>query len=350
MAAVPEAGRDVLGIVDRPHLPAPGSTARENYKEWYHFNVLDPAQGLDVLVNLSLAGDVTRAGAARADMIAFCHRARQGWLGGIDGYDAAAAVLAPERMDVALGHNSLRYEAGVYRLSVQLRDEPFVLEATLLPQSRPLLIWNDTPVGSGSVNWLIIPALQASGRLAAGGTTSLFSGVTAYHDHNWGRWKWGEDFGWDWGFAADRPDAESEARTTIVIDRTADRLGTAVMEQTLAVWRGPDLRALFTRRTIRARRSGRFTGQVPKWPGAAWLIDAGEVQTVPAHYAISARDGSNWLDVDYLVEAALQLSVPSDFGFGLIGLNETFGTLTAEGEVCGEAIGFSARASFEFLG
>ena len=65
---------------------------------------------------------------------------------------------------------------------------------------------------------------------------------------------------------------------------------------------------------------------------------------------ISARDDADWLDVDYEVTAALQIAVPCETGFHVVGLNETFGKVQITGVVSGEEVNFSARCCFEFLG
>jgi hypothetical protein len=213
-----------------------------------------------------------------------------------------------------------------------------------------MLIWNDAPVGSGNLNWLIVPDLDASGHLTVAGATKPFHQVVAYHDHNWGHWKWGEDFGWDWGFAtAPRPIHDAPA-LTVVFGRTASRNRAAIYEQTMAIWNNAELVKLFTRRQVRARREGCYAGDIPRLPGAARLIDQGRVLNVPAHYYVSARDDGDWLDIEYRIESALQIAVPTDFGFGLVDLNETFGSTRIRGEIGGLSVDFVTRACFEFMG
>lgn len=65
---------------------------------------------------------------------------------------------------------------------------------------------------------------------------------------------------------------------------------------------------------------------------------------------ISARDDSDWLDVQYEVTAALQIAVPCETGFHVVGLNETFGKVHIRGSLSGQAVNFTARCCFEFLG
>ena len=52
----------------------------------------------------------------------------------------------------------------------------------------------------------VMSRLTASGSVTTGTTTIDVRRASAYHDHNWGRWHWGDDVGWEWGaFMAESP-------------------------------------------------------------------------------------------------------------------------------------------------
>lgn len=341
--------RMALGVVDRPHPPRRGEPNIECYKEWYHFNVLDTTSGIDLIVNVSVAGDVTRAGGGDADVIVLCHRSSEGWFGGIDRFDASAVVFDPHVLRIESAPVQLVFAGGEYRLHVERADAPACIDLRFEPCTDPLLLWNDTPLGGGRLNWLIVSHLKASGVIELGHARIELENACAYHDHNWGYWRWGDDFGWEWGFCTDDRDKSETTRTTIVFDRTSDRQGDISLEHTLAVWRGTTLTKVFTRHALRCRRAGRFEGPVRREPSAANLVAPGAVVTVPQSFAISSRDGVDWIDLHFEVDAALQVSVPREYGFGIVGLNETFGHVTVNGEVGGQRITFATRACFEFL-
>ena len=68
-----------------------------------------------------------------------------------------------------------------------------------MPRERP------QPLGSGWVAWYVVPRLHSRGR-ATSGVVDRPRGASAYYDHNWGRWHWGQDLGWEWGcFLAPAP-------------------------------------------------------------------------------------------------------------------------------------------------
>ena len=64
--------------------------------------------------------------------------------------------------------------------------------------SRPFVV-NNQPIGEGRMCWLFVPRLRADGWLRIDGQEHRFESELAYHDHNWGRFSWGDDFGWTWG-------------------------------------------------------------------------------------------------------------------------------------------------------
>lgn len=337
-----------LDLIDRPHPPAPGSDAG-CYKEWYHFNVLD-AGGLDIIFNLSLNGDIGRPGEGEAKAILLASRAGSGWNGGIEVFDGAAVEMARDTTDLRVGGNSIRCREGRYQLKAVLDDPPIELEAELVAQVAPMLIWNDTPFAGGHINWLLVPALAASGRLVAEGRPVAIPQARAYHDHNWGFWRWGEDFGWIWGFSTSAEAPAGEA-LTIVFSRTTDREGSVVKEHTVALWRGPALLKLFTRRAVRFQRLGAFSGgPVRRIPGVMNLLRQGEATRIPETLLITAADGDGWLEAELRIDSAIQIAVPGDLGFGVAEINECFGTLNLRGSLRGEPLAFSARACFEFMG
>jgi hypothetical protein len=340
---------EAYGIADRPHVPPRGDPALATFKEWWHFNFIDDASGLDGIVNLSLTGDLHQADAGQANLILLTHERGIGWKGGLNLFDGLAARADAEMIDVALGPSSIRYEGGRFRLDLSGSGGTIAARLEFEPRAEPLMVWKDTPLGSGHINWIVMPFLAASGIVTVEGRAVALADARGYHDHNWGSWRWGENFGWDWGFCAAAVDGEG-GPVSLVYDRTADRTGSRTMEHSLAIWRGERLAKLFTRRMIGARRSGRFVGPVKRLPGVMALIDPSQVTSVPRALAFRARDGADWLDARYETDAAIQIAIPRETGFGMVELNETLGWLTAAGHIGGDPISFRRRACFEFVG
>ena len=91
-----------------------------------------------------------------------------------------------------------------YRVAIDLPDKDIRGELHFTSVSRPFVV-NNQPVGDGRMCWLFVPRLRAQGWLRIGGREHRIENDLAYHDHNWGRFWWGDDFGWTWGtFLPDR--------------------------------------------------------------------------------------------------------------------------------------------------
>jgi hypothetical protein len=337
-----------LARMDRPHAPSPADPALACYKEWWHFTLVDEANGIDVILNLSVAGNILAGDAGEANLVALV---RQGgrWIGGIDRHDGLAARLARECLDLEIGLSRLHGDGDRLHLKVRRRADDVAVDLVLTPFTEPLVVWKDTPLGRGHINWLILPGLRADGWVEANGTRFNVSGARAYHDHNWGHWQWGDNFGWDWGFSAAAAVIDG-APLSLVYDRTAERHGDRTLEHSLMLWRGSQLAEFFAHRRLQHRTKGLFRGPVRRIPGVAALIDPAMPAAVPARLEIEADDGSNQLRLAYEPETVVQVAVPRETGFGLVTLNESMGWLSLSGRLWGHAISARARACFEFVG
>lgn len=345
MALVPEA----VGIADRPHTPEPGDPRLPLYKEWWHFNLLDDTSGLDLIVNLALSGDIRQPEGGEADLILLAHEPGRGWAGGITRYDGLAAIIAEDGVDLRVGAAQVRYVGDHY--TVEATDEangPIAASLRLWPCTEPMLVWKDTPLGGGHINWVILPNLLADGEVRVAGRRYLLEGARAYHDHNWGLWRWGENFGWDWGFCAALAEPAG-LPLSLVYDRTVDRAGHRVIEHSLALWHGEGLLKFFARRMIAVQRHGTFRGPVRRVPGVAGLAQQSMVGTIPARIDLVAQDAADRIEASYIPDAALQIGIPRETGLGFVQLNETLGWLTVTGRVAGLTFAATRRACFEFV-
>ena len=336
-----------LAVTDRLHPPEAGAPDAARYKEWQHFVVFDGDERT-IIVNLSVDGDVA-GGDGQAKVVLLAH-GPEGWSGGVDRYGAAEVALSPRSPALRVGRQRIGFRGGRYRVAAALRDRSAAIDATLTPASAPAMIWHDTPVGSGHVNWLIVPDLEVAGRARVPGWRGRVDGWRGYHDHNWGQWWWGEDFGWQWGVARG-PEGGGDPPLTVVYDRTSDRSGVLAKEHTLSVWSGAELVRVFTRETLRARSRGRYGGPpAPRVPGVMGLLAEGNASVVPGLLEAEAQDGDDHLALAFTPIDAIEVVVPSDLGSGAVRLVEVVGEMRVEGRVAGREVGFAARAVFEFMG
>jgi len=139
-----------------------------------------------------------------------------------------------------------------YRVVIDLPGHDIRGELDLTAMSRPFAV-NNQPVGDGRVSWLFVPRLRADGWLRIGGQEIRFEGNVAYHDHNWGRFRWGGDFGWTWG--AILPSGPDDP-WSLVFQQMTDRRRLRCLYQALWVWRHDEPAAIFPPAAVQTRSHG----------------------------------------------------------------------------------------------
>ena len=152
-----------------------------------------------------------------------------------------------------LGPCSLTLVDGAYELSVELPAIRVRAKLRLVPASTPFVV-NNQPLAPGSrLSWLFVPRLEAHGCVWVGDTRVSLRGAPAYHDHNWGRFRWGDDFGWVWGSVL--PERSTDP-WTIVFMRMTDRFRRRATRQGLYVWHGRDAVAMWRDGTVAVEQEG----------------------------------------------------------------------------------------------
>ena len=212
--------------------------------------------------------------------------------------------------------------------------------------SRPFVV-NNQPVGDGRVSWLFVPRLRADGWLRIGGQEIRLDGDVAYHDHNWGRFRWGGDFGWTWGaILPSRPDDP----WSLVFLRMTDRRRLRCLSQALYVWRHNEPAVIFPRRST--GRSHGLLGRAADCtlPPPMRLVLGGEASDVPERIEITATRAGDTVHAEFWPQSYARLAQPSEVCLDRsVVLCETNGTARVSGSINGEGIDFVGAGVFELL-
>lgn len=196
----------------RPPSAADPSAAA--YKDWLHLNIFVPGQDILALVNTSLHGP-PHDPRSRAVGVALAHGPDGVWSGGIEIGGLAEARI--EERGVLLNTVSLGTElyGGTLHARVSRPEDGFEATFRATPVLKPVSLDLTAAFGSGWIGWTARPLLRVDGRFALDGRKVALDGALGYHDHNWGRWFWGEDAAWEWGcFVFDGPLVLVLARST----------------------------------------------------------------------------------------------------------------------------------------
>jgi hypothetical protein len=288
-----------VSVRDTLQPPSPYDPTAAAYKDWLHLNVFDFRDGNIAIVNASLHGAPADP-RSLAVGLALVRSPEHGWLGEMESGPRADAAIWPagiglERMALALG------AGGDVLADARALRSPLELQLHTTPVTRAIDAGARFPLGGGWIAWRAVPRLGVRGRYAVGEHAVDVGRTAAYHDHNWGRWFWGDDFGWEWGAFLTPDDATFVF--AVVTDRTHRRRGHA----TFTLDAG-GRRRTWTDAQVRIAFAGRLDGVARRLPGALAALHQDRAHpALPRTVTIQADDGVDRIELQFEAESAVQL-------------------------------------------
>jgi hypothetical protein len=324
-------------------------TAGARHKsEWHHFTFTDDAAGVYGMVNLAVSGDVRSGERCRAAVSLIVYEREHGWSGTMNVYTRDDVRFASGQIDLAVGENAVRFAGGRYHVRARLKDDSVALDATWMPQAEAVRIENM----GGFINTFIVPRLATSGELVIRGRRLVLQAAPGYHDHNWGTWDWSRDLGWNWGYLLDSPSSGAAAPAmSVVFGQVTDATRSAARtELVLMVWRGDELTHVFLDDAVTLEIAGRRAIAAPRVPGVMALLNPGRAGQIPERLVIRARDGDDELEIECVVEHAVQLLIPHSAGLQHTAVSELVGEYRLRGRIDGTPIAFRCGGFAELAG
>jgi len=326
-----------------PRAPAtqPGS-----YKEWTHFCVrlpTDPPGHL--LFNLNVTERALPSGVVRTPrLLALAHGAE--WVGHVESFPEERVVGAPGQVDLAFGRNRVTWRGD--RFLLELHTDALSAELELRPAMLPTGT-SSVSFGPGhTMHWIAVPRLWADGVVRVGERRFRLDHALAYHDHNWGHFRWGADLSWEWGFV--HP-LDAACPYSVILLRVSDGHRHRTLNQGLGLWRDGRLVRTFMNHEVSVRLEGAHAGPRPlTLPGVLGLLLPGAASGVPASLTMSARGQGDRLEVSVRTESKSRIAVPSDVDpLRLVLLNETTGSARVRGRARGQSFDFAGAAIVEYV-
>lgn len=315
------------------------------FKEWHHFVV----HGRDVrlLINFSLNNESFGEGQSRLAprVIVIAHD--KGWTGAIERFDERALNTSADLGELTIGGNRMTIVPDGYQVTIDMPDRDTHGVLQFISASRPFVVRNQ-PLGEGRINWLFVPRLRAQGWLRIGGREHRLDDELAYHDHNWGRFRWGDDFGWVWGTLLP---AEPGNPWSMVFLQTTDRDRLRCLSQALYVWHHDEPAAVFRHAAVQTRSKGRLARAADcTLPPPMRLLLDGDVPGVPERLTITSTRGGDNVRAEFRSLSYARLAQPSEVHLDRSTvLCEAGGTTRVSGTINSEAFDFVGTGVFEFL-
>ncbi len=335
----------VLAGSDFLRAPVLATARPEGFKEWHHFVV--HGRGFRLLINFSLTNEVFGAGQVRLVPRVIVIAYDEKWTGAIQRFDGCALDVSADLGELTIGANRMAVLPDGYRVSIDLPDNGIRADLNFVSTSRPFVV-NNQPVGDGRMCWLFVPRLRAEGWLRISDREHRIEGDLAYHDHNWGRFWWGDNFGWTWGTIL--PTGQDDPWSMVFLQMT-DRSRLRSLSQALYVWHHDEPAAIFRRAGVRARSDGLLARAADcTLPPPMRLLLDGEVPGVPERIEITATWAGNEVRAEFCPRSYARLAQPSETHLDRATvLCETGGSARASGTINGEKVDFVGTGVFEFL-
>jgi hypothetical protein len=200
-------------------------------------------------------------------------------------------------------HSTLQVQNERMQLSIRCQAEV---------EAMPLLVTEDSPFGSGFIGWGLVPGLQVMGELSVSGRNfSINRDWFAYHDRNFGRFRWGEDIGWEWfvAFAI----CNDGRQITLVLDQRTNKDHSLKGLPYIFVYLGKDLHKVFLGSSLAIHWGWSLSPVNPvRLPGIMASLFADRTLKVPKTLQVEAADGQDRLLLDVHFETAIELVVPDN--------------------------------------
>ncbi len=320
---------------------------RGGHKEWQYFLV--NAGAVHLIINFSLQDDPWATDPRHAEVARLTLLARgETWEGGMERLPESEVHVPAGLIDARFGASTLRFHKDRYLLAVSLREHTLAAELELVPTMRPLLFTNH-PLSPGEhLSWVVVPRLEARGTVTLRGRTHLVTDAPAYHDHNWGHFRWGGDFAWEWAHALP---AHAAHPWSAVFARMTDRRRTRVRYQSLFLWRSGGTVRTFRDRDIRLVHQGHFQpARRLTVPPAMALLTPGLACDLPAHMELAARSGSDTFHLRFAAEELARVVTPGECEPRTVSvLNELSGRVVSHGCIGGEPFELEATGVYELI-
>jgi hypothetical protein len=335
----------LLARSDFVRAPVLAAARPAGFKEWHHFVV--HGRGLRLLINFSLTNEVVGGDDVRLAprVIVIAHD--ENWTGAIERFDGRALDVSADLGELTIGGNRMTVLPDGYHVAINLPDKEIRGELRFTSTSRPFVVRNQ-PLGDGRISWLFVPRLRVEGWLAISGQEHHMENDLAYHDHNWGRFRWGDDFGWTWGTIL--PTGTRDPWSMVFL-QTTDRSRLRCLSQALYVWHHDEPAAIFRHAAVQTRSDGRLSRAADcTLPPPMRLLLDGEVPGVRERIDITATRAGDKVHAEFRSRSYARLAQPSEVWLDRSTvLCETGGTVRASGTIKGEDFDFVGTGVFEFL-
>jgi hypothetical protein len=312
-------------------------------RRWLHYALLSKDGNHSLVANAAWLGPSEDGDRERFTTILLVHERGGAWTS--SQFNAEISTPAWSAFGLPHQHNEPSL------LSIAARGGEPAVDLQLHRTSRPCTSQCAFFGRKHHLRWQSETGIHARGKWQMNGQ-SLDVDALGYHERVRGRWGWPELGEWVFGFANDlagdpeRPPAWAGV-FTFIRPRDDPRDTTA----SFMLWRNGRMCRHFSRRmTSFAVRGALSADALSLTPPLARLLGVTPMAPIPKHLAISARQGKDWVVLEFESEAAARVAIPSETSINAFSVHEVVGPCLLAGHVSGKRFEIETRGIVEFSG
>jgi len=198
--------RQINSYLEELKIPFDAPDCPEDWKDWYHYLLFDPATGIRILINICFSG-LPNNGNITVTFLLNLPAGIEGTkrletYGFMDIHPWEEGVLSPFPLQLSLSSVDFQLSQKEAKLTLDHPASGIQFSMTGVNCTTPLVVSEPFPYGSGFIGWGLMPGVMTNGSCQWGNRHLTISEQWyCYHDHNYGRFRWGDDVGWVWWVA-----------------------------------------------------------------------------------------------------------------------------------------------------
>lgn len=311
----------LINQIESLRIPLDNPESPLDWKDWYHYILIHPETGMRILVNITLMGRPQRGEIQVSLIINSPNALLPPSLQTKDLIATFATTVAipwkandvcSQPLEIQAKGVHLQIQGEQSKIQVQDKRSQLSIEFQTQVKATPLLVTEDAKFGSGFIGWGLIPGLEVLGKFDIGETQfNLNSDWLCYHDRNFGRFRWGEDIGWEWFVIFAQ--TETKIPLTLILDWRTNKTHTQGGLPYIFIYQNHQLSKIFLGETLRLNWQWSTVPYQPlRLPGVMASLFSDRVLKMPQSLQIEAEDEQDHLFLNLNFDATLELIVPDN--------------------------------------
>ena len=313
--------RQKLALIERLRIPLDDPFSPIDWKDWYHYVLLNPQTGLRVLVNMTAIGRPGQGEIQTSFLVTLPSQRLPPENRPSKPFATFGTTFSQEWNLETIRQQPLRWKGKGMQLEINgTQTQVFVhdrrsqlsIQFDAQATATPILVTETSPFGSGFIGWGLVPGLQVTGKLLVCGQSFQISpDWFCYHDRNFGRFRWGEDIGWEWFVAY--ATCEDGTPITLVLDQFTNKDHSELGFPYIFIYVGHELKKFFLGNTLKINWNWSELSVIPpRLPGVLAILFSDRQINTPSTLQTIAAWEEDQLVIHIEFESIVELIIPDN--------------------------------------